>query len=258
MPHLFVNRHRAYDLITSSEAVGRTFVWESVNAILYVIGGLTFVIGSVFFFPAAEADIDWGVWAFFIGSILYLVVTLHDMMEVLRYGGRERYGRRGRRLEIVAASGYLAGTVLFLVGSAFFFTFVGFIDAGAWCFIVGSVLFTVSAFVNVLQIHRGSRSALKLYNLTAVTFVAGAVLFTTASIPYLWNAGDSAIATELFAFLAAQYLVGSVLFFAGGVFNYRRAWILVLEGLKHHRERREHRARPAGAAPDGAAAEQRR
>jgi hypothetical protein len=240
MPHLFVNRHRAYDLITSSEKAGRTFVWESVNAILYVLGGLTFVVGSVFFFPALGAEIDWGVWAFFIGSILYLVVTLHDMLEVLRYGGRERYSRRGRRLEILAASGYLLGTVLFLVGSAFFFTFIGLIDAGAWCFIIGSVLFTVSAFVNVLQIHHGDSSALKLYNLTAVTFVAGAVLFTTASIPYLWHAGRSAIAVELFVFLAAQYLVGSVLFFAGGLFNYRRAWILVLDGLRHHRDRHKH------------------
>jgi len=248
MPHLFVNRHRAYDLITSSEKVGRTFVWESVNAVLYVLGGFTFVVGSVFFFPVLSARIDWGVWAFFIGSVLYLIVTLHDMVEVLRYGGRERYERHGRGLEVLAASGYLLGTVLFLVGSAFFFTFIGLTDAGAWCFIIGSVLFTVSAFVNVLQVHHGSRSALKLYNLTAVTFVAGAVLFTTASVPYLWHADRSAIATELFAFLAAQYLIGSVLFFAGGLFNYRRAWILVLEGLKHHRERHKHTSNAGSAA----------
>ena len=248
MPHLFVNRHRAYDLSTSSEKVGRTFVWESVNSILYVIGGLTFVVGSVFFFPVLDVELDWGVWAFFTGSILYLVVTLHDLVEVLRYGGRRRYDRKGRGLEIVAATGYLSGTVLFLVGSAFFFTFVGLIDAGAWCFIIGSVLFTASAFVNVLQVHHFTSAALKLYNLTAVTFVAGAVLFTTASIPYLWHAGQSAFATELFAFLAAQYLVGSILFFAGGALNYRRAWILVLERLKHHRERQGYHPKVADAA----------
>jgi hypothetical protein len=54
-----------------------------------------------------------------------------------------------------------------------------------------------------------------------------------------------AIATELFNFLASQYLVGSILFLWGGLMNYRRAWILVLEGL---RRRRERPARPAGAA----------
>jgi hypothetical protein len=237
MPHLFVNRHRAYDLVTTSRRAGRTFLWESVNAVLYVAGGLTFVVGSVLFFPALAAEIDWGVWAFFIGSLLYLVVTLHDMLEVVRYPKHGRPEPYGHVLELLAAGGYLAGTVLFLVGSAFFFTWVAMIHAGAWCFILGSILFTGSAFVNVLQIHHGSRAQQKLLNLTAVTFVAGSVLFTTASVPYLWHVDRASIADELFSFLAAQYLVGSVLFFAGGVFNYRRAWLLVLERLKHRGEK---------------------
>jgi hypothetical protein len=236
MPHLFVNRSRAYDLLESSEKAGRTFVWESVNAILYVIGGFAFIFGSLFFFPALEAEINWGVWGFFFGSLLYLLVTAHDLVEVLRY---RRDAHRGRRLELIAASGYLAGTILFLVGSALFFTFVDWIIAGAWCFIIGSLLFTVAPFVNVLQVHHLSERALRLYTLTGISFVAGAVLFTTASIPYLWDLGDSALATELSDFLGAQYLVGSVLFLAGGFFNYVRAWVRV----------REYRAQHTAASP---------
>lgn len=135
----------------------------------------------------------------------------------------------GRSLELVAASGYLIGTILFLVGSVLFFTFVDLTVAGAWCFIIGSLLFTASPFVNVLQVHHLSARALRLYTLTGISFVAGAVLFTTASIPYLWNIGDSRLAIELSDFLGAQYLVGSVLFLAGGFFNYLRAWVRVRE-----------------------------
>ena len=226
MPHLVVNRSRAYDLLESSEKAGKSFVWESVNAILYIFGGIAFVLGSVFFFPELATEINWGVWAFFIGSVLYLIVTGHDLVEVIRY---HHHSSQGRRLELIAACGYLIGTILFLVGSVFFFTFVNLIVAGAWCFIIGSVLFTATPFVNVLQVHYFSKRALQLYTLTGISFVAGAMLFTTASIPYLWNVGDSALATELLNFLGAQYLVGSVLFLAGGLLNYRRAWVRIGE-----------------------------
>jgi len=231
MPHLFVNRSRAYDLLESSEKAGRTFVWESVNAILYVIGGIAFIFGSLFFFPALEPEINWGVWGFFIGSILYLLVTAHDLAEVLRY---RREPHRGRSLELMAASGYLLGTILFLVGSVLFFTFVDLIVAGAWCLILGSLLFAASPFVNVFQVYHLSERALRLYTLTGISFVAGAVLFTTASIPYLWSIGDSALGTELSDFLGAQYLVGSMLFLAGGFFNYLRAWVRVREYRARH------------------------
>ena len=224
MPHIFLNRSRRFDLFVSAFETGRTAVWEGVNAVVYVLGGAVFVLGSVMFFPAFAGDIDLGVWAFLIGSLFYLIVTLHDLVEVLRHRISVPRSRLERRLEIVAAIGYTSGTVLFTVGSVFFFDFVGRIDAGAWCFIIGSGLFVVSAFVNVLQTHDDKFLARKLWNLTAVTFVAGSVLFTTASIPYLWPLGDSAFATTLLTFLAAQYLVGSVLFLAGGVFNFSRAW----------------------------------
>jgi hypothetical protein len=36
----------------------------------------------------------------------------------------------------------------------------------------------------------------------------------------------------LYAFLAWQYLIGSVLFFMGGVFNYWRAYVIIREHIK--------------------------
>ena len=65
-----------------------------------------------------------------------------------------------------------------------------------------------------------------------MTFVVGSVLFTVASIPYLWDVKNPSLKTTLYAFLAWQYLIGSVLFFGGGVFNYWRAYVVVSAALR--------------------------
>jgi hypothetical protein len=227
MPHLIANRRRAYNLLTRSEEVRQHFVWESVNAVLYILGGLTFVGGSLFFFPALAPEEDWGVSAFFLGSILYLVVTGHDALEVRRYPSMLPQRSREARLERVAAICYLLGSVLFLVGSAFFFSFVSLVVPGAWCFVIGSLLFVAGAFVNVLEVREDPPAARRLFNLTAVNYVVGSTLFTTASVPYLWSVDGQAIARTLFDYVATQYVVGSAFFLVGGVINFRRAWLVV-------------------------------
>jgi uncharacterized membrane protein len=153
--------------------------------------------------------------------LLYLVVTVHDLAEVRRYWRTSRHHSRHEILEYTAAAGYVWGTILFTVGSLFFLSFVGWFQAGAWCFVVGSLLFILAACINVLQIVKAdSIATLQLMNLTAVAFVVGSVLFTVASVPYLWKIQTESDRTMLYAFLAWQYLIGSVLFFMGGVFNY--------------------------------------
>jgi hypothetical protein len=135
-------------------------------------------------------------------------------------------------LEFVAVSAYLVGTLLFLVGSIFFLSTVGWLDAGACCFILGSLLFVLGACINVPQIvQAGSLVKLQLMNLTAISFVVGSVLFAVASVPYLWSLPDENIERTLYGFLAGQYLVGSILFFLGGVFNYWRACLVMREEL---------------------------
>jgi hypothetical protein len=49
-------------------------------------------------------------------------------------------------------------------------------------------------------------------NLTAVSFVVGSVLFTVASVPFLWDVKAPSDRTILYTFLAWQYLIGSMLF----------------------------------------------
>lgn len=208
------------------------FRWETINAILYKIGGVLFIIGSIFFFPRFEAYADLGAWVFFVGSLVYLVVTVHDLAEVRHHWRLSKSHDRDTILEYAASASYVWGTVLFTVGSVFFLSSVGWLKAGAWCFVIGSLLFVLGACINVLQIVKSSSiKILQLMNLTAITFVVGAVLFTVASVPYLWSVAAKSDRTTLYAFLAWQYLAGSVLFFLGGVFNYWRAYVVVGDAI---------------------------
>lgn len=226
MPHLFVDRPRHHDLAARTARPRDELRWETINTAVYLVGGVLFVWGSVLFFPRLEARSDRGAWIFFVGSLLYLVVAGHDTAEVVHNRRQEAEPSIWDRFEAWAAASYLLGSSLFAVGSILFLSVVGRYDAGAACFIVGSLLFVVGATVNVLQILQASdRRTLQLMNLTALTFVAGSVLFTVASIPYLFHLSPADERT-IDAFLAAQYVVGSVLFLLGGVINYRRAVVV--------------------------------
>ncbi|MDQ0317289.1 YrhK family protein [Amorphus orientalis] len=233
MPHMFVNRSRLHDLIGDDPDRKSNFRWETINAVTYELGGLVFIAGSICFFPALSAYADLGAWIFFAGSLLYLLVTGHDLVEVVTHA-RRRSGPPDiwDRLELVAALTYVTGTLLFVVGSIFFLSQVDLPIAGAWCFVIGSILFVAGAVINVLQIVQADDLlTLQLMNLTALTFVIGSVLFAVASIPYLWAFASDTDERMVDAFLAWQYLVGSVLFFAGGLFNYRRAYRVVAHKL---------------------------
>ncbi|WP_223160909.1 YrhK family protein [Salinicola aestuarinus] len=230
MPHLFTNRPRAARLKRSQTDLRKERWWEGVNALLYELGGVLFVIGSVLFFPSLEPWKDIGAWLFFVGSLVYLVVLAHDMIEVRAFWFQS-HTSPSRLLEIVSLCAYTAGTLLFTVGSLFFLSWWHWIVAGAWCFVVGSLFFVFGAGLNVLMIIRASSLiTLQLMNLTAVMFVTGSVLFLVASVPYLWSLEEVSNRAQVLGFLAWQFLIGSALFLIGGLFNHQRARLVI-----HHR-----------------------
>ena len=229
MPHFFSNRQRSHALVPRAGNHRRHFRWETVNAMVYTAGGVIFIAGSVLFFPSLSAWQNLGAAAFLVGSLLYLLVTGHDMVEVLA-NHRERNRPRSvwSVLEFWAAVAYLVGTLLFTVGSAFFFSAIDWIGLGAWCFLIGSVLFLFGAVVNVLQIiFAATMKTLQLLNLTAISFIVGSTLFCVASVPFLWTLRSEADRQVLDSYLAWLFLIGSVLFLAGGLLNYWRAWLVV-------------------------------
>ena len=104
MPHLFVNRPRLHDIIGTDPSLKDEFRWETINAVVYKLGGVVFIIGSILFFPALSDYADIGAWAFIVGSLLYLLVTGHDMAEVIRQMRTERGAATfWQMLEFIAA-----------------------------------------------------------------------------------------------------------------------------------------------------------
>ena len=233
MPHLFTNRKRRFYL--KSDAVNARLhnQWESINAIIYCLGGLVFIAGSVFFLPHFDQISEWGAWAFIGGSILYLIVTLHDLLESVFYFKSHHQEDLQHIMEFLAALIYVTGTVLFIVGSVLFLPSYELIAPAAWCFIIGSMLFTLGACINVIQIVQApSLLTLQLLNATALCFIVGSVLFLAASIPYLWPVDNERDHLRLFTYIGWEYIIGSILFFAGGMINYYRAFKVVC----HHQE----------------------
>ena len=221
MPHLITNRARQF---TSALNRGQ-FTWESINAFIYCLGGLTFIMGSILFLPHFEKLSKWGAWAFIGGSILYLIVTFHDLVESIQYFRSHQNEDRPHLIEFLAAGVYVSGTVLFIIGSIFFLPDFNRVTPAAWCFILGSLLFVIGAFLNILQIIKaGSMLTLELLNGTAISFIVGSVLFLTASVPYLWPIGNKNDRFLFFTYIGWEYIIGSTLFFIGGVINYYRAF----------------------------------
>jgi hypothetical protein len=119
MPHLFVNRPRLHNLTKDRQDLQTQFRWETVNTVFYIVGGILFIVGSIFFFPRFETYADLGAWVFFVGSLLYLVVTVHDLAEVHHHWRLSKTHDRDTILEYAAAASYVWGTVLFILGGMF-------------------------------------------------------------------------------------------------------------------------------------------
>ncbi|MFP4254697.1 MAG: YrhK family protein [Halothece sp.] len=225
MPHLFTSRPRQYTLFSDKTLGISQYYWEIINSILYIIGGVTFIIGSIFFLPQYEELFDLGAWIFFFGSLIYLVVTAQDWWESTTYLRSRSFLTRWDWLEFVAANSYLIGTILFIIGSLLFLSDIDKIIIGSWCFIIGSFLFLLGACINIFEIiHEASIVKLQLLNITAITYAIGSVLFLVASIPYLWKPFDihQPWPWLVFTYVAWEYIIGSLLFLAGGITNYFR------------------------------------
>jgi hypothetical protein len=126
-------------------------------------------------------------------------------------------------IDAVAAGVYVLGSSLFIVGSILFLPQVDKSYGAAWCFIIGSVFFEVGAIANALQIWEAPDEATMQYaNLAAMSYVSGSAFYVSASIPYLYDFQTITDSDIVFRLVAMLYIVGSILFLIGGIFNMRR------------------------------------
>jgi hypothetical protein len=225
MPHMFINRRRHFALLEDVEHPKAHLQWERVSAGLYIIGGILLTIGSVFFLPKYEEYVDTGTWMFLVASLLYLIVSTHDILEVLKAPRAE--DTKDLILDLTAGISYSVGAILFIVGSVFFLPNTYNDRGGAVCFIAGCVLFLLGAFVNVLQIWSSPDFVSTQYaNLIAACYVMGSTFYLSASIPYLYTFEVVDDARTVFKLIGELYTVGSALFLIGGLLDMRRFhWI---------------------------------
>lgn len=228
MPHLVTHRPRVTNLKESDDTHASHKKWETFNAISYEIGGLLFVIGSICYFPALSDYLALGSWLYFVGSVLYLLVTGHDLLEVFHYWKNHHTDSFADQIERVTAISYVTGSLLFCVGSLCFLPSLAATLVGIWCFIIGSALFMLGGFINMLQVVEApSLLYMQLFNLTVAQFIVGSALFLVATIPYMWHLQEHAqLRVETLA--AGQFLFASVLFLTGGIAIFYRK-------LVHHK-----------------------
>eukprot|EP00122_Pirum_gemmata_P008269 Pgem_evm1s7619 len=128
--------------------------------------GVLFILGSVFFLPQQSTHEKEGAWLFLVGSVLYLIVSLHEWYE-----------------EIVTLQSDLSQTKEYK-GKIFV--------NGSWLYVGGSIAFIIGATINILMMyHNSSPMMVQLLNATAVCFIVGSVLFILGSLCYVLNFENS-------------------------------------------------------------------
>ena len=172
--------------------------WEAINTLAYELGGVIFIVGSIPFLPAYNEYLVEGVYCFIIGSLLYLIVAVHDTFEVLeaaeedededeedmsdqdssdddneqeskneksdkkakKINDGKHFSRETRfRLDLASSLIYVFGSSLFIVGSVVFLPSIQHPKFGALLFIIGSILFAVGALINMVQIFESHDGA---------------------------------------------------------------------------------------------------
>jgi hypothetical protein len=221
MPHLFANRSRKLALLRDVDSPFAHMTWQWVSAFLYIVGGLFLVIGSVLFLPEYEDYADVGSYMFVVASVIYLWVSAHDIMEVLK-APREK-GTNDFILDLTASFSYAIGAILFIIGSILFLPDAYHAIAAASCFIIGSVLFDVGACVNAVQIWSSPDIvSAQIANLVAINFIMGSTFYVAASVPYLFQFNSESDAKTEFAYVATLYIIGSVQFVIAGFLDMKR------------------------------------
>jgi hypothetical protein len=102
------------------------FQREAIHVVLQTVGALCFCVGSIFFLPALEHYFTVGLWLFVAGLVGFIVVSIHELSRGFSF----------------VSHAYLVRSIVFGAGcTILFLPSIALATAGAWCFVVGSVVF---------------------------------------------------------------------------------------------------------------------
>lgn len=147
----------------------RSLCWQISQAMLYLIGSLSFTVGSsMYFTPVFHSSpnaLAAGGWLFVLGSVLFISADLqewwdHRLGYCFSYKERHIYGIRLDSLDTTVSSneddqlkiecnvfGSMCGVMFYLAGSILFLPiFANYLVIGEWCFIFGTTICYSSLF----------------------------------------------------------------------------------------------------------------
>mmetsp|Transcript_85695 Transcript_85695/g.239497 ORF Transcript_85695/g.239497 Transcript_85695/m.239497 type:complete len:276 (+) Transcript_85695:179-1006(+) len=152
--------------------------WQTLEACenaLYLVGSIVFLAGTVLYWPEEThyMNMEWmkefslgvyfnlftsefeGTLLFIFGSLLFAMAAfVNGLSQGQNTGQPDEHGG----LLAATTSLYMAGSLLFVVGSVAFLPDLGcseqMLCIGAWCFIVGSALYVIGGSISLVRVTR--------------------------------------------------------------------------------------------------------
>jgi hypothetical protein len=206
-----------------------THCWRMTHAILYVFGGVTFLLGSICYFPSI-ANGSWGGWLFTWGSTAFLFADLFEWWTNNRIGCcnagatgamMTRFNASVTLLPRVRAIGICpsmenglnffmsaTGSFLYLLGSIYFIPSLDKIVLGTQIFIVGSAFIFCSQSWKLLRYPNYKEDVAAVHvdagaGIGGVFYFIGSILFLPQ---YCVTDEDTTRAAILFTIGGANFL----------------------------------------------------
>lgn len=230
MPHTFTNRTRKFAnfLCADPEQLGRQFRWERVNSWCYELGGILFVISSVLALPSLSNYKILSSELIIAASSFFLIVSLHDCVEFINLQ------KPIHRSDFIAVTLYIMGSCCLIHGAIYAFPRMPSERIGYVSFAGGSACFLIGTVLNSLYIFESpTRRTAQYFLLTAISFIIGSTMFFVGSTArFVLQYHDRRDSFAVNTFIAAFYIVGSVMFCLGGLFNALRFSIVMRRDVK--------------------------
>jgi hypothetical protein len=229
--------------------------WRIFHNINYLIGGITFAIGSYQYFPSVS-DFVLGGWLFTVGSAGFLIADLLEWYTNNRVGcftypeeekdyealhanvldPKDTTSGKYQRAEL-GLNFFLSviGSALYLIGSIMFIPALDTIVGGTETFIVGScIIFLAQGWkeyrTGITNEHHPEDKSFRLSNfmndpwafLVDLTAGLGGAAYFIGSVIFLPQYNTS---TEMTYLAAWWFMVGGINFFASGIFMALRYFV---------------------------------
>ena len=209
-------------IMEAPKAVEETKVWQFFHAFSFLVGGITFIFGTmVYYFPDWDASYLFGGVLYTTGSTGFLVV---DLMEFFTFT-KDLVLRINISLSAFGSLMYVIGSIGFIPAvyeSEATWDIVGFTPAttGVYGFIVGSFFIGVSQFWKVARIMTTTKDMTAVgvelgAGLGAWCFFVGTIMY---NIPYYYE--------NMFITIVNIWELGSILFTTGAFFLAYRHWVM--------------------------------